>query len=310
MHQTDWQRFFDHPYVTDYQALCDRIDRLAKQFPTVRTTTLGKSILGRDIHLLTLGTGTRKCLYVATHHAMEWITSWLLLRFTKDLCLSAQRGTCLCGVSPAHVLQTHTLYILPMLNPDGVEYQIHGVDPANPLHERLLRMNGNSTDFSHWQANARGVDLNHNYNAGFSEYKQLEANMGIADGAPTRYSGEAPESEPETAALCDFIRFTMPLDGMITLHTQGEEIYYESGTRSHPRAVRIARSLARSSGYKLSRATDAAAYGGLTDWSLQVLGVPSFTVECGCGKNPLPIEHATSIYCRLRQALFLFPVLL
>ena len=52
-------------------------------------------------------------------------------------------------------------------------------------------------DFTHWQANARGVDLNHNYDAGFLEYKQIEAEQGILGGGPTRYSGECPESEPE-----------------------------------------------------------------------------------------------------------------
>jgi g-D-glutamyl-meso-diaminopimelate peptidase len=77
-----------------------------------------------------------------------------------------------------------------MLNPDGVDLQIKGIEAGGILSERLLKMNGRE-DFSHWQANARGVDLNHNYDAGFHEYKKLEKENDICAGA-TRYSGEYP----------------------------------------------------------------------------------------------------------------------
>ena len=40
---------------------------------------------------------------------------------------------------------------------------------------RGLKYNQQSDDFSHWQANARGVDLNHNYDSGFYEYKKIES---------------------------------------------------------------------------------------------------------------------------------------
>ena len=49
-------------------------------------------------------------------------------------------------------------------------------------------MNGGSEDFTRWQANVRGVDLNHNYDAGFDAYKQLEPSLGITGGGPTRQS--------------------------------------------------------------------------------------------------------------------------
>mgnify|MGYP001540708298 CR=1 FL=1 len=61
-----------------------------------------------------------------------------------------------------------------MLNPDGVDLHIGGMWEHFPLRERVLIMNGGSSDFESWQSNARGVDLNHNYNALFKEYKTLE----------------------------------------------------------------------------------------------------------------------------------------
>ncbi|MBQ9806641.1 MAG: M14 family metallocarboxypeptidase [Clostridia bacterium] len=307
--QSEQNHLFDQPCILDYNALMARVNALENRYSFLRVGCLGTSVLGRSIPLLTLGNGTRKALYVATHHGMEWITSALLLRFVNDLCTASERQTQIGGAMPHWMLESHTLYIVPMLNPDGAEYQIHGLAPENPLYERVLKMNGNSEDFSHWQANARGVDLNHNYDAGFAEYKQIEIENGTDSGSPTKFSGESPESEPETAALANLIRTCEP-SGVMTLHTQGEEIFYQSGDQTPPRAEKIAQQLASVSGYRLSCATGTAAFGGLTDWCVQSLGIPSFTVECGFGKNPLPYTQFSSIYCRLRRMLFLFPMLL
>ena len=170
-------------------------------------------------------------------------------------------------------------------------------------------MNKDSRDFTHWQANGRGVDLNHNYNFSFAEYKQLEMENGIEGGAPTRYSGEYPESEPETGYLCNYIRFYGDFLGALTLHTQGEEIYYKSAEKAAKGSEAIAKKMAQWSGYRLSEAKGLASYGGLTDWCIQTLGIPSFTLECGKGNNPLHASQAISIYASLRKSLFLFPTL-
>jgi g-D-glutamyl-meso-diaminopimelate peptidase len=196
-----------------------------------------------------------------------------------------------------------------MLNPDGVDYQIHGISKENPLFERAFVMNGKSLDFSHWQANARGVDLNHNYNAGFREYKQLEAEEQIPCGAPTRYSGQEPESEPEVKAICQFIRFQKDLRLVMTFHTQGEEIYYQSDGKFVEKSMPAIFKLSDLMGYRLTQAEGLAAYGGLTDWCLQKQNVPALTIECGKGVNPLPQSDATSIYHRLREGFFTAPTL-
>ena len=300
--------FFD-PWIPEYSALMMRAKALEEGFPFLRVGTLGNSVLGRPIPLLSIGTGERKCLYVATHHAMEWITTLLLMRFTNDFCTACMQNTTVGGITPKQLLNTHTLLIVPMLNPDGTDYQLNGIAANNPLRERLLKMNG-SADFSHWQANARGVDLNHNYDAGFWEYKNLEKENGIEGGASTRYSGEAPESEPETAALCNLIRISVPMGGVLSLHTQGEEIYCNTSKASPKQTGSIARCLSHHTGYRLARANGSAAYGGLADWCLQKMSIPAFTLECGLGCNPLPMESLSKIYCRLRQALFLFPTFL
>ena len=293
----------------DYAALMERVHALADRYPFATLAYIGSSVLDRAIPILHIGRGERRVLYVGAHHAMEWITSLVLVKFLEELCQAIATRQRVCGIYPCDLLDGYTLSVLPMLNPDGVEYQIHGVGEENPLRERVLEMNDGSDDFSSWQANARGVDLNHNYNAGFAEYKKLEAENGIRKGAPTRYSGESPESEVEVAALCNWIRFSAPLRGVMTLHTQGEEIFSPLCANRQESAI-TARRLSQLTGYRLSRAEGLAAYGGLSDWCAGELSIPAFTMECGRGKNPLPMRQLPFIYAAMRAALFLFPTIL
>jgi g-D-glutamyl-meso-diaminopimelate peptidase len=194
-----------------------------------------------------------------------------------------------------------------MLNPDGVEYALHGVAADNPLRERLVAMNGGSEDFSRWQANARGVDLNHNYDAGFAEYKEMELSAGILNGASTRYSGEYPESEPETAALCRFLRQRREeIQGIITLHTQGEQIFCSCADTLRAKTMAAGRFLSRFTGYRLEKPEGSAAFGGLTDWCIAELKRPAYTLHCG---TPAPARRPV-VYERLRRALYTFPYML
>ncbi len=295
----------------DHSTMMGVLEEFVSRYPQMSVSVIGESILGRRIPMIFLGDNEgrerRRVLYIGTHHGMEWITTAVLLRFINEYCELLRGDGMAEGVRVKRLHESCGIYVLPMLNPDGAEYVINGVSEDHVMYGRLLSMNGGSTDFSHWQANARGVDLNHNYNAGFAEYKNQEAEQGIFGGAPTRYSGESPESEPETAYLCNYLRFSRAFDAVLTLHTQGEEIYYHSGDVCAPTSEKIAKYLARVSGYRLSHAEGLAAYGGFTDWFIREFGKPSFTVECGKGENPLPVTDMPMIYLRLRRALFELP---
>ena len=296
------KRLWEKP--TDYATLQSAVQILLAEYPFLKSFYIGKSILGKALPVLILGNGQRKFLYVGAHHGMEWITSSLLLRFADDFCQCYRIGE----RSVRALWERVQLHIVPMLNPDGVDYAIHGVAPENPLYERVCKMNGGSADFHRWQANARGVDLNHNYNAGFAEYKRLEEANRIACGAPTRYSGEAPESEPETSALCNYIRFHSPFCAVFTFHTQGEELFWKSRGKIVPGSEPAIRKLALESGYLLNEAEGLASFGGLTDWCIESCAIPAVTFECGKGQNPLPISDLFPIYARLKNTLFRAPL--
>ena len=295
--------FFDHA------SLEDAVKELTYRYDFIDVSTLAYSILGKSIPLITLGKGEKSVLYIGSHHGMEWISSAILIRFINEYCEEYKRGGQIFGISTRFLNEARKIYIVPMLNPDGVEYSIHGVCRDHILYDRLVKMNDGCEDFTKWQANARGVDLNHNYNSGFEEYKLLERELGIFGGARSKFSGENSESEPETSALCNFVRFQAP-EMVITLHSQGEEIYYTSGERCAPNSLSVGQIISRMTGYKLSKPEGTAAYGGFTDWFIEEFNKPSFTLECGKGENPLPFSDFDDIYMRLRKMLFVAPTLI
>ncbi len=266
----------------------ERLTRLLMQSGEMKAEIIGRSLWGRPLRLLKTGEGPA-WLLVGVHHAMEHLTAMLLLR-----CLDEARTR----RPPA------ALWVLPMLNPDGTDFQIHGLQAAPELYRSVLPP-GAVLQQRVWQSNGRGVDLNHNYDFGWDEYQALCETKKIRAGA-TLYAGEKPESEPETSALASVIRRSPPA-GIITLHTQGEEIYYTGGGVRLSEAVKIAGVMAEITGYRLGEPDGTAAYGGLSDWATAKMGIPSFTVECGKGKNPLPDSAILGIYRRIRDIFWLNP---
>ena len=274
-------------------------------FKTEEALIIGKSMLGEEIIAYKIGRGKRHILCVGAHHAAEYITSSVLYDFILFLLEKAARGASYNEIDIRFLLQKFTFWVMPCLNPDGVDLNILGISDS-PLRFRQLRMNDGSLDFSSWQANARGVDLNHNYSYRFYEYKRdFEAAENIQPGK-TKYSGEYPESEPESSALAGFVRALAP-SLVLSLHTQGEEIYSISETR---RARRIASAAAKITGYKLREPSGSAGYGGFCDYTGAALGIPSVTIELGRGKNPLPFSDLPSLILKSRKLLVALPTVL
>lgn len=295
--------------LCDYTYVMRAVEELSRS-EFVQRDVLTHSILGREIPVLTLGRGKRGVLYVGAHHGMEWLTAGVLLDFVADFVDRCERNGQIYERRAVTLCAERCIRVVPMLNPDGVEYAIHGAGEKNPLRERVIAMNG-SEDLSAWQANARGVDLNHNYHAGFLAYKQQEAATGVVGGAPTRYSGEFPESEPETAALCRLLRYRREeIEGVLSLHSPGEEIFCSCGDALSAKSLSVGRVLQRLTGYRMAHPEGLSAFGGLTDWCITELKRPAYTLECGNGKNPLPLTQRPVIYERLRRALFTFPYML
>ena len=287
----------------DYQWMIERVRELSQRYADMKMSGLTRSILGREIPLLSIGKGKRAVLMVGAHHGTDSITSRILLDFAEDYLRQLQRGATVYEYPMGYLFQERRVYIVPMLNPDGVEYARHGCAADNPLLERVMGMNGNN-DLERWRANARGVDLHHNYDAGFFEYRR---ETGKEAGAPSGCGGEFPESEPETVGLARFLRLRREeIFGVLSLQTAGEEIVCSCGDNLTAKTMAVGRVLARMTGYRLVRPEGVTAFGSLSDWCITKLGRPAFTLQCGKGEAPLSDDQSQRIYERLRRILFSF----
>ncbi len=282
------------PYT--YGRLEEDIKNLHAAYPETEVGTIGNSVWGKKLYYIKLGTGKLKLMYSGAHHGMEWITSAMLMKFVFDFLDSERSGKAIGGFNAAVLSKRATLYIVPMLNPDGVRLSALGLPNRLPVMEkqRLLRLNG-SEDFAKWQANANGVDLNHNYDAMWQKSKEMEAEYGIYSPGPTRFSGIAPESEPESRAMASFTRKNN-FDLTIAFHSQGKVIYHGFLGKNPPRSISIARAFTRISAYQLDNTEGIASYGGYKDWFVDKFNRPGYTVEVGMGQNPLPISQLPQIY--------------
>ena len=284
----------------DYKTLCNNINSLGRAFPFLRIGLLGHSLCRRRIYALRLGRAPNPIVIAAGFHAQEWITTLVLLRFAQCVCACAQNRSELCGTDIGSAISRREIIFVPCVNPDGIEIALNGAATAgcySPLVSEVC-----AGDLSSWNANARGVDMNHNFNAGWQISRELEKKAGIDSPAPRRYGGEHPESEPEARALADLCRSRLPRSAF-ALHSQGEEIFYSYGRHTPQRSTQLARIFAAASGYELVENSGLYSHAGFKDWFIEEFHRPAFTFELGKGKNPLPLSDLDDIYSKIEQTL-------
>ncbi|MBD5639420.1 peptidoglycan-binding protein [Clostridium botulinum] len=284
------------------------IKALKVRYPFIQVGIAGKSVLGKNLYYIKLGSGPNEVFYNGAHHALEWITTPLLMKFIEDFSKAYSEGSEIKGYNIRDIWNRSSIYIMPMVNPDGVDLVINGLQRNNPYYNDLIKWNMGSTDFSkNWQANIRGVDLNHNYNASWYESKIAEESYGVYGPGPTRYGGPYPESEPESRNVADFTRrhnFRL----ILAYHSQGEVIFWTYRDIIPPGAREIGELFSKVSGYELSEPYGIASYAGYKDWFISEYRRPGFTIEVGKGTNPLPISQFDEIYKDNIEILLLAPI--
>lgn len=269
------------------------IYRLKRRYPFLGCCCIGRSVSARGIFALTLGKSESPVLLTAGFHGQEWLTTLFLLRLTEDLCRCVETGSTLCGIDISRAISRREVILVPCVNPDGVQIALHGADGAGRYSQDYERISAASTD--KWNSNARGVDINHNFDAGWDILRAMEIDAGITGPAPRRYGGYMPESEPETKALADLCRRRRPRHAL-AFHSQGEEIYCAYGDKTPQKSYTMGKIFAAASGYELIENSGLASHGGFKDWFISCFERPAFTIELGKGENPLPLEAFEEIY--------------
>ena len=293
------------PQPVDYGVVRGLCIALRGRYPTLRSACVGRSVLGREIPALVLSTGPnteQQVLLAAAFHGQEWLTALCALRLCEELCAALRAGIPLCGIPVTKALRGRQIWFVPMVNPDGVEIARYGSGAAGPFAAAAAAAGADVPGL--WQANARGVDINHNFNAGWEEMQVLAQKNGKISPGARQYSGPIPESEPETRGLTDLCR-QHRFRHVVALHSQGEEIYWTYGEHTPPQSRMMARVLGAASGYRVTQPEGMASHGGFKDWFIQCYHRPGFTIELGQGKNPLPVAEFEQIYDKAREMLAL-----
>lgn len=281
-------------YTSTVLELCVR--GLKARYPFLESGNIGTSVLGKPLFYLKIGVGQSEVFYNASHHANEWITSPLLMAYLEDYANAYAFDSTIFNRNATELYNEASLYIVPMVNPDGVDLVTGEIAPGSEIYNRALRMNYPPVDFpGGWKANINGVDLNLQYPAGWEEARSIKFAQGYTSPGPRDYVGSAPLSQPESRAMYNF---TLNHNFRLTLsyHTQGRVIYWKYLNYEPVNSYQIAQVMGRLSGYSVEETPAYSAFAGYKDWFILNYNRPGYTIEVGEGISPLPLSQFDGIY--------------
>ena len=274
------------------------LDSLKRLYPFIEIASIGRSILSKPLPIIKIGTGSKEVFYSASFHANEWICSPLVIKFLADYCYCYVNNLQIFGVNARNIYNYCTIYIIPMVNPDGVDLVTGEISPNSSLYTNTELISNNYPNIPFpdgWKSNIRGVDLNLQFPAGWEQARQIKFSQGFTSPAPRDFVGFGPLTEPESLAVYNFtLQHNFSL--VITFHTQGKVIFWQFQNYNPPRALFIGNEFSRVSGYSLEETPFNSSFAGYKDWFIQDYNKPGYTVEVGEGQNPLPISQFDTIY--------------
>ena len=274
------------------------LQEIVGKYPFAKLEKVGVTDFQRPVWMLTIGTGQRHVLFTAAHHANEWITALVLLKYAEDLAEAIQTEGILYGQRGKELAEAVTIHLIPMVNPDGVDLVTGAIAPEDPqyIDAKELALNYPAIPFPNgWKANLLGTDLNLNYPAGWLQAREIKFSQGFTTPGPRDYVGRSPLNQMETQSLAKLTEKLDP-DLVLAYHSQGKEIYWKFKDIFVPGAKELGEVMARVSGYTLADTPYESAFAGYKDWFIQCFRRPGYTVEVGSGENPLPLGQFSEIY--------------
>ncbi|MEY4616440.1 MAG: hypothetical protein RJB66_1400 [Pseudomonadota bacterium] len=258
----------------NYEELTQALRTMAAEnSDIVALDSIGKTVEGREIWHLRISTDLSNSrqkpavIFMGGHHAREHLSIDTPLRLTQKFLQDYRSG----DSRVVRLVQSREIHMIPMVNPDGAEFDI---------------VNGN---YRMWRKNRRpnsdgsfGVDLNRNY--GF------HWGTGGSSKNPRQdtYMGTAPFSEPETQAIKNFVEQQDNATLLLSFHTYSQLILYPWGHTYDPIAdakdLSVYRSMAQAMSqwnqYTTQQSSELyQASGDTTDWAYGTQHIFSFTFE-------------------------------
>lgn len=242
-----------HDSHYSYQNMEQDMQKLVEEYSqsSLHLFSIGETVEHRQIRCLRIGpeNAERAVMVQASMHAREWLNTQLVMLMAERLLRRYRMDILWEGIPYRQLLRHYAVYVVPMVNPDGVEICQSGK--------------------KRYKANANGVDLNRNYETGFGNGEDHDS--------MAYYPGKYPGSERETQALMKLVHEIRP-DLVINYHSAGEEIIYQQyfNTLCY---------MSDMTTYPLHHETGGA-YGSFGDW-LTEQGWRWCTIETGFGRAPV-----------------------
>ena len=299
-----------------YGEMVEDLAELANTYPDKMSyKKIGGSLDGRDIYAVTLGDPNAKNEIVVTAgvHGREYLTPLLVMAQLEHYLQNYASGS-YGGVKYSEIFDDYSIRIIPMCNPDGIVISQRGLEGLNSLELRSAVISiyekdkkdklfeGSMSEYlSKWKANARGVDINRNFDT-----EDWGHGSNMSRPCFMNYHGESPESEPETKAITDYVKGLKNPVLSLSVHSQGEVIYFNCGQENYTESYLLAEAVSEFCKYelKLEERRDSA----FDDWCNKALGIPAVTIETGSLPCPLPISEFEKIWNSNRE-LWAFAVL-
>ena len=114
------------------------------------------------------------------------------MKFLADYCYTYVNNLTIYGYSARELYENTTIYIMPMINPDGVNLVTGEILPNSSLYSNttLIAQNYPNIPFPNGcKANIRGVDLNLQFPAGWNEARRIKFSQGFTSPAPRDFVG-------------------------------------------------------------------------------------------------------------------------
>ena len=274
--------------------------------------SVGTTADGREIFCAVVGSGrgSKQVLADAGIHGSEYLNPAAVMS-AVEYCLRNYDLPVWKGKTVREILFDTDICLFPMLNPDGIAISQFGLEglhtPAvaaqvKAIYDRQARAGnaggGLASYLRVWKANANGVDLNRNF---LFERTGISYDTGVYEPANEEYAGDRRKPEAETAAYRSVCNSLSHPVAVLSIHSQGNLIYWDCCQSAAGRAAakKLAMTVKAVTGYRLDWSNSF--MGASADWTMIEKGIPSVTVECGSGHNPLPLFMQAVIGRSLRD---------
>lgn len=289
-----------YPLEYSYFEIRQIIAGLIAQYPFLRKTTVGRTVAGRDITALSIGSEEETVLFVGGDNPACRISTLLLLEFCEEVCRCILNGKELCGLNLRKALFGRGMIFIPQLNPDGTEIAQRGKKGCGYMANRIEKLcNGR---FESWQSNLRGVEICRNFPYRFDERKLEEQKSGTYRPGPFGFSGYKEISEPETLALCEVCR-TKKIRHMIHISAFGETVSYSGDFSVPAHSEKMAEVIAAVSSFAVCPPI-AKGDTEICDWFTYEFAKPALCIKIG--ENDIPSVNELYVqYSNLKESLTL-----